>query len=94
MIAQLLSKSGFQTWHGFLVRMLAWNVPMACSRLALDFVHSLFRLELLAFQPREQLRYNGVRKVRKVRAVRMEEMPFFLRKIRKCCKTKQKLRGL
>ena len=47
-----------------------------------------------AFQPREQLRYNGVRKVRKVRAVRMEEMPFYLRKITKCRKTKQKLWGL
>ncbi len=40
-----------------------------------------------AFQPREQLRYNGVRKVRAVRAVRTEEMPLLLRKTAECCKT-------
>jgi hypothetical protein len=41
-------------------------------------------LELLLFQPREQLRYNGVRKVR---AVRTEEMALLLRKTAECCQT-------
>jgi hypothetical protein len=46
-------------------------------------------LELLLFQPREQLRYNGVRKVRAVRAVRTEEMALLLRKTAECCQTSQ-----
>jgi hypothetical protein len=40
-----------------------------------------------AFQPREQLRYNGVRKVRAVRVVRTEEMSILLRKTTEWCKT-------
>jgi hypothetical protein len=51
-------------------------------------------LEVAAFHSGEQLRYNGVRKVRAVQPVRVERMSVFIRKIAKCCKTKEKLWGL